>query len=145
VEPANIDLDKGSGRNRKSGAMLGAEHVARLNSYLQCLATEGRRLPSKSGKVNVSAVALACGFDRAVLYQNPAARSILQEAAIRLGLDAQIAVRDSTAVDRRDQRILQLEQENATLKAEVFEIRRALRRLEHIEELMVETGKRIPR
>ena len=67
--------------------------------------------------MNVSAVALACGFDRAVLYQNPAARQLLKEAAARLGLDAKVSAWDAVAVDLRDQRILKLEQENANLKA----------------------------
>ena len=93
--------------------------------------------------MNVSAVALACGFDRAVLYQNPAARQLLKEAAARLGLDAKVSAWDAVAVDLRDQRILKLEQENANLKAEIFELRRNLRRLEHVEEIMIETGRRV--
>jgi hypothetical protein len=127
----------------RSGAMVGAEHVVSLDAYLHALVAEGRRLPAKGAKVNVSAVALACGFDRAVLYQNPAARELLREAAIEIGLDGEIGERPAEPVDRRDQRILKLEQENANLKAEIFDLRRALRRLEHIEEVMVETGKRV--
>jgi hypothetical protein len=125
--------------------MLGTENVVRLESYLNALAEHGRRLPAKGDKVNVSAVALACGFDRAVLYQNPSAREILQKAAVNIGLDGQAATREAVAVDRRDQRILKLEQENANLKAEIFDLRRMLRRLEHIEEIMVKTGKRVGR
>ena len=125
--------------------MLGAENVQRLKAYVEELASATRGLPARGGRINASAIALACGFDRGVLYQNPAAREVLQEAATRLGLDGQVAKRETVSIDRRDQRILKLEQENAGLKAEIFELRRMLRRLEHIEETMVETGKRVPR
>jgi hypothetical protein len=128
---------------RKSGAEIGAANVQRLKSYLDRLANSGSKLPSQNGKVNASAVALACGFDRAVLYQNPGARQMLRQAAARLGLDAQVASRKAVSVDPRDQRILKLEQENANLKAEVFELRRNLRRLQHVEEVMIETGRRV--
>jgi hypothetical protein len=122
------------------------EPVAYLSdSYLDRVAISGGKLPSQNGKVNASAVALACGFDRAVLYQNPGARQMLHEAAAKLGLDAQVSTREAVSVDLRDQRILKLEQENATLKAEVFELRRNVRRLEHVEEIMVETGRRVSR
>ncbi len=145
-------MDPKAGNNRppidirhKSGAMLGSENVVRLEAYLKALAEHGRRLPAKGEKVNVSAVALACGFDRAVLYQNPSARDLLHKAAVNIGLDGQVATRETVTTDRRDQRILKLEQENANLKAEIFDIRRMLRRLEHIEEIMVETGRRVGR
>jgi hypothetical protein len=130
---------------RQSGAEIGAENVQRLRVYLEMIAVAGRGLPAHNGKVNTSAVALACGFDRAVLYQNPAARQLLEEAATRLGLDAQVSTREAVSIDLRDQRILKLEQENATLKAEIFDLRRNLRKLEHVEEIMVDTGRRITR
>ena len=128
---------------RQSGADIGAANVQRLKSYLDQLAASGGKLPSRQGKVNASAVALACGFDRVVLYQNPAAREMLRQAATTLGLDAQVSSRRAVSVDPRDQAILKLQQENANLKAEVFELRRRLRRLEIIEEVMIETGRRL--
>jgi hypothetical protein len=127
----------------QSGAIMGAENAKRLAAYLNQLSAASRGLPARSGKINTSAVALACGFNRAVLYQNPAARQLLQEAAAKLGLDAEVVARKASPVDLRDHRIQKLEQENANLKAEVFSLRRTLRKVEHIEEIMVETGKRV--
>jgi hypothetical protein len=40
---------------------------------------------------------------------------------------------------------MQLEQANAVLKAEVEALRERLKRFSHIEEHMVETGRRVPR
>lgn len=128
---------------KQSGTVIGSSNVERLKAYINQLVGSGRGLPAQRGRVNVSAVALACGFDRAVLYQNPTARQVLATAAKTLGLDAQVARREFTHADLRDQRIQKLEQENANLKAEIFELRRALRRFEHIEEMMTETGKRV--
>ena len=52
----------------KSGSAIGAENVDRLEQYLAALAREGRKLPERAGRPNLSAIALACGFDRQVLY-----------------------------------------------------------------------------
>jgi hypothetical protein len=62
----------------KSGSALGAENVGRLKTYLDDLKAESRPLPMRAGEPNRSAIALACGFDRQVLYKNPAAASLLQ-------------------------------------------------------------------
>jgi hypothetical protein len=130
----------------KSGTQLGSDNVERLKTYLSELNGEGRGLPARGGKVNVTAIALACGFDRQVLYKNPAAKQALEEAAARLGLEASEAERaTSNETDHRDRRILQLEQANAVLKAEVEALRERLKRFSHIEEHMVETGRRVPR
>lgn len=44
--------------------------------------------------------------------------------------------------DRRDRRIMQLEQQNASLRAEKQALRERLRRLEAVEEIMVHAGRR---
>jgi hypothetical protein len=136
---------------RKSGFQVGAEYVERLKRYLADVATEGRPLPARGGKPNASAIALACGFDRQVLYKNPAAKELFDKAVRELGVEraADHGKLDDekpvTHSDPRDQRILKLEQENAALRAERADLRARLRRLEHIEELMVETGRRVAR
>jgi len=135
----------------KSGCQVGAEYVERLKSYLADVATEGRPLPARGGKPNASAIALACGFDRQVLYKNPAAKELFDKAARELGVERAAdhekfdSEKPVARSDPRDQRILKLEQENASLRAERADLRARLRRLEHIEELMVETGRRAAR
>lgn len=130
----------------QSGADLGKQNVEALRRYIGALERQGAALPARNGKINVSAVALACGFDRAVLYQNPAAKRELAEAAARLGLDG-MAERpaEAGATDPRDERIRRLEQQNAALLAENHDLRRQLTRLRHIEEHMAETGRRVAR
>ena len=130
----------------KSGNEIGAENVERLREYLASLQQEGRKLPERGGKANLSAIALACGFDRQVLYKNPAAKRLLDEAIEQVGL-AEIAGDEKPIVrsDRRDQRILTLEQQNASLRAENTGLREKLRRLEQVEEIMIETGRRVSR
>ena len=132
-------------KHNQSGAILGADNAKRLTTYLEKLCAAGHGLPSRNGRVNTSAVALACGLSRAVLYQNPAARRLLQEAVSKLGLYAPIVAHKAAPVDPRDQRIMKLEHDNANLKAETLALRRALRKAECVEELMVETGKRVSR
>jgi signal recognition particle subunit SEC65 len=131
---------------QKSGSEIGAENVGRLKNYLDSLRQEGRKLPERGGKANISAIALACGFDRQVFYQNPAAKRLLDDAIEHLGL-AEV-VSDEKPIprsDRRDQRILTLEQQNASLRAENAGLREKLRHLEQVEEIMIESGRRISR
>jgi len=139
----------------KSGRERGAENVEALRTYVAALEAEGRAVPERGGKVNVSAVALACGFDRQVLYSNPAAKALLEEAVGRLGLgmpeQRRMARRDAdSGPDPRDRRIHQLEQANASLRAELHALREEklqlkakLARLGHIEAHIIETGRRV--
>jgi hypothetical protein len=128
----------------KSGAVLGAENVETLRKYLAALETEGRPLPMRAGEPNRSAIALACSFDRQVLYKNAAAAALLKEAMD--GLPAADAAEDPKPVprsDRRDRRIMSLEQENAALRAENSGLRHELRRLRQVEDIMVTSGRRV--
>ena len=130
----------------KSGSAVGAENVARLKAHLEAVEREGCGLPVRGGDVNRSAIALACGFDRQVLYKNLAAKALLEAAVEKLGL-AEAEEEDAPVVktDRRDQRILTLEQQNASLRAENAGLREKLRRLEQVEDIMVTTGRRVSR
>jgi hypothetical protein len=128
----------------KSGSAVGAENVAHLKAYLDAVEREGRALPIRGGEVNRSAIALACGFDRQVLYKNPTAKALLDDAVKKLGIagpedDAEPVVK----TDRRDERIRTLEQQNASLRAELTGLRDKLRRLEQVEDIMVTTGRRV--
>ena len=128
------------------GAAKGKENVQRLEAYLQALGQAGRPLPARDGKPNMSAIALACGFDRGVLYSNADAKVAIEQAAESLGLAAYEAPQErSPADDHRDRRIMKLEQENATMRAENIELRRRLKQLEHVEAHMIETGRRVVR
>ncbi len=62
----------------KSSLDMAREYEARLEHYLDHV----EALPARNGKLNVSAVAAACGFDRQILYKNRNARALI-EAAVR--------------------------------------------------------------
>ncbi|KQQ45674.1 hypothetical protein ASF58_19050 [Methylobacterium sp. Leaf125] len=129
-----------------SGAAAGAENVRRLKAYLDGLAAQQMSLPVRQGRVNVSAVALSCGFDRQVLYKNSVAKEMLAQAEAELGLDREVAEAEDDKppvrpTDQRDRRIHKLEQENASLRAEVVGLRERLRRVRHVEEHMADTGR----
>lgn len=132
---------------RLSGTDLGQVNLGKVASYLDGLAAAGQKLPERDGKPNMSAIAMAAGVDRQVLYKNPAVRAAIEQAAGNLGLDAYERRQEQApgGPDRRDQRILKLEQENAALRAENIELRRRLRTVEHVEEHMVATGRRTVR
>jgi hypothetical protein len=129
----------------KSGGAIGAENVERLKSYLDALERESRPLPMRGGEPNRSAIALACGFDRQVLYKNPAAKALLAAAVEKLdtGVAQDDEAKPEPKSDRRDRRILSLEQQNAALRAENAGLREKLRRLEQVEDIMVTTGPRV--
>jgi hypothetical protein len=126
----------------KSGKQVGDAHATRLEAYLANI----EKLPSRGGKVNLSAVALACNFDRAVLYNNPTCRTLLESAIAGKDLEGIVprepGERDEEKI-RLERRIHDLEQQNSALKAEVFELRAQLNRIPIIEHHIAETGRRI--
>jgi len=128
----------------KSGQEVGKENVAALGTYLQGLRAEGKGLPSRNGRVSASAIALAAGVDRQSLYKNPHCRSLLEAAAQEMGL-AGIEVRDVPLPkdDGKDLRIQTLENQVASLTAEVHGLRRQLAQFSHIEAHMTATGRRV--
>jgi len=123
---------------------VGKVHVKSLEIYLSGLRAKREGLPSRNGKVNMSAVATASGFNREVLYQNPLCKKLLQDAVTSLGLRG-VENRDQpedTEKVKLERRVTQLEQQNAALTAEVHELRRRLTQYQHIEEIL-ESGKRV--
>ncbi|MBR0910167.1 hypothetical protein [Bradyrhizobium japonicum] len=129
----------------KSGSVLGAENAETLKNYLEALEREGRPLPMRAGEPNRSAIALACGFDRQVLYKNPTAKALLESASAKLPAVAadEKEGKPEAKSDRRDRRIMTLEQQNAAQRAEIAGLREKLRRMEQVEDIMVSTGRRV--
>lgn len=124
----------------KSGKQAGEENVEKLRDYLNAIDA----VPERSGKANISAIAEACGFQRQVLYKNPAAKDLLERAITAKGLKG-ISKEEGEKDQERvllDSKINRLEQNNAALNAEVYELRRKLEQYAHIEE-MLERGKRV--
>ena len=128
-----------------SGAEIGRLNAERLRVYIEALKAEGKPLPSRAGKPNLSAIALACEFDRQVLYKNPACRELLAQATAEGMLRPPDSRPNSSFSETAalEAKILKLEQRDAARKAEVEELRKRLRQLQHVEEHLIETGRRI--
>ena len=143
-------------RASKNGRQIGEENVERLRAYLDELKESGNRLPARNGQPDKSAIALACGFNRQTLYNNPEAVALLGRAVEEIGLDAKGKVpSDSKAahmqhqMDRRDRRIQQLEEslqariaENQWLRQELKKLKDQLRSYGFMEEVMTANGRR---
>lgn len=132
----------------KSGSALGRENAARLEDYLASI----DHLPVRGGRVNVTAVARACGFDRQVLYTNPACRSLLNAAASKKGfpdveVGQPISKEDESMVPLKklreaERRVGALEKKVSELRARIVGLETRLRRHDIIETELIARGRR---
>lgn len=124
---------------QKSNREVGAENLETLRRWLE--RAEG--IPERHGSANISAIAVAAGLDRQVLYR-PAAREMIAKAVAEKGLGMPDQERADGAegedLARANRRIHELEQQLAAAKAELHDLRRRLRRYEHLEIHLAETG-----
>lgn len=148
------DLRQKSNQPRKSGKQIGADNVERLRVYIDHLKSEEARLPSRNGKPDKSAIALAAGFSRLTLYNNPSAIALLAEAVEEVGLEGELSPGSAKAahlqhqVDRRERRIQRLEEllatkaaENEALRKDKRELEEKLRQYSVMEEVMSTSGR----
>jgi hypothetical protein len=145
---------------RPSGAQRSNENVALFEAYVKSLKERGEPLPTKlDGQINLSKIAADSGIgDRGRLYTNDRVRSLLEQAEAELprpqlaepqeGKDGgSKAAATDAALQRTERRLHRLEQQNAALVAENAELRRQnieLRLQLGREDMMIETGRRIP-
>lgn len=110
---------------------ISEENFLRLEAYIERMQDAGLKLPSRGGKVNKTAVATACGFNRETFTQNKRFDQRLDKAVVALGLEGPTALE----LPRRDgadkARINMLEQQLAALRGENYELRRKLASYEH--------------
>lgn len=126
---------------KRYGHEIGKEYVETLAAYLERIET----LPAQRGKINVTAIAEASGVPRQSLYKNEECRALIDNAVATKGLtgiEEREARQGDTDKARLERRVMSLEQSNASLVAENHELRRQLKRLKHVEEMMVH-GKRV--
>lgn len=142
----------------KNGRDIGLEHLDTLQAFLR----SGQSLPQgRDGSVNLSELARLSGIPKSSFYQNPAIRILV--AGLRAAPDPQevggakpvlgeqkrampsgVEHRQTKLLERR---VNQLEQQNAALVAENAELRRQLKLLRlqmGREDMVIETGRRIP-
>ncbi|PSJ59879.1 hypothetical protein [Pseudaminobacter soli (ex Li et al. 2025)] len=110
---------------------ISEENFLRLEAYIEKMQNAGLKLPSRGGKVNKTAVATACGFNRETFTQNKRFEQRLDEAVVTLGLESPTAPEPPRRDGAAKARITMLEQQLAALRGENYELRRKLARYEH--------------
>lgn len=120
----------------------------------------------RGNKLNRSEIAAECGFALSVMRQNPAVKTALETLEARLTALGIIQPRESApegpnepddasekVIDKRimaakgraEARVKALEEQNASLKAEVASLRERLRRFEHLDDHLGRTGRLLPK
>lgn len=117
--------------NLNSFQQISEDNFHRLEAYIEKMQASGMKLPSRGGKVNKTAVATACGFNRETFTQNKRFEQRLDEAVIVLGLEGPAAPEPMRRDGADKARITILEQQLAALRGENYELRRKLARYEH--------------
>jgi len=147
----------------KSGKQIGNDYVAILNAFLQ----SGDKLPisANAGTLNLTELHRLTGIPRSSFYQNESLKTILEKAHDEQGIPrwGQVSAASSDEVDREaadvkgpdrelkatrllERKVHQLEQQNACLMGENFELRRQVKefKLEVARfDFMAETGRRV--
>jgi hypothetical protein len=139
--------------SRLSGRERGEENLAQVRRYLSDLKTTGQSLPFEDGRPNITAIAEASGVLRNVFYTNAGVKRLLAEFIGDFGECNQEptgTARAQRQLDIKERRILQLEQQLASVKAETEELRQRLAAAEQkltryrvIEEEVLQTGRRV--
>lgn len=144
---------------RRSGAQQAEDYVENFQAYLGGLKERGDPLPLRgNGELNLSKIAADSGIrDRGRFYTNTKLKALLEHArstqpapvtSATVGVPHVVASEaDSDTLRRVERRAQRLEQQNAALVAENAELRRQLRELRlqlGREDMVIETGRRLP-
>jgi hypothetical protein len=139
--------------DRLSGRERGEENLAKVRRYLAGLHATGQSLPFEDGRPNITAIAEASGVLRNVFYTNAGVRRLLAEFIAGLGegqKEPTGLARARRQLDMKERRILQLEQQLASVRAEAEELRKRLAAAEQkliryrvIEEEILQAGRRV--
>ncbi|WP_296871819.1 VPA1267 family protein [Tibeticola sp.] len=143
-----------------SGQQVAEENVRRFTAWVASKTDDDFRSMVLRGVLSRTDIAAECGFAKSVLSQNPRIRDSLKdlEAGLRergvlpkpaaepAGGPVEPRTRQAEGVGslRDAERLKRLEQENAGLRAELAEVKRALSRYAVLQEALAETG-RLPR
>ena len=129
--------------NRLSGRERGQENLAKVRSYLAGLKAASQSLPLEDGRPNITAIAEANAGVKRLLAEF--AGGSVGSAEPTAGL-----ARAERQLEVKDRRILQLEQQLASVKAENEELRKRLAageqrltRYKLIEEDVLKAGRRV--
>ncbi len=143
-----------------SGRQVADENVKKFVAWVTTKSDEDFRSISLRGVLSRTDIAAECGFAKSVLNQNPRIRDSLKELEAQLRgrgvlprpaaeaagslLEPRTRQADGVGSAREAERLKRLEQENASLRAELAEVKRALSRYAVLQDALAETG-RLPR
>lgn len=143
-----------------SGQQVAEDNVRRFAAWVAGKTDADFRSMVLRGVLSRTDIAAECGFAKSVLSQNPRIRDSLKEleeqlrgrgvlpkpAAEATGSPLEPRTRQAEGVGsaRDAERLKRLEQENASLRAELAEVKRALARYAVLQDALAETG-RLPR
>lgn len=143
-----------------NGPQLAEENVRKFATWAAGQTDEDFRSMARRGVLSRTDIAAECGFAKSVLSQNPRIRDSLKELEEQLrrrgvlpkpvaeatGSPSELRTRQVEGVSsaRDAERLKRLEQENASLRAELTEVKRALSRYGVLQDALAETG-RLPR
>ena len=153
-------------QSNQSGQQLARDNLAKFQSWIpEREVTNDWHDYLRGDKLNRSEIAAECDFSLSVMRQNPAVKEALEALESRLttlGLtqplrtapDAsnEAAAASEKVIDKRimaakgraEARVKALEEQNASLKAEVASLRERLRRFEHLDAHLSRTGRLLP-
>lgn len=140
-----------------SGRQLAEQNVQTFAAWVASKTDDDFRALANRGVLSRTEIAKECGFGKPALNQNPRIKAALRELeeglrargvlppAIEREPEATPApLMRETGTQRAAQdaeRLRRLEQENASLKAEVAELKRALERYAVLREALAQTGR----
>jgi len=143
-----------------SGRQQAEHNIATFNAWIASKTDDDFRAITNRGILSRKEIATECGFARSVLDQNPRINEALRhlEEGLRLrGVLPPLVDRDPEAPSetllrepgrlraaQEAERLRRLEQENAGLRAEVAELKRAIEKFTVLREALALTG-RVPR
>ncbi len=143
-----------------SGRQVADENVVKFAAWVAAKTDDDFRAMVVRGVLSRTEIAAECAFAKSALAQNPRIRAALKQLEeglrtrgvlpkpLEKGPEAASEPRmrraEGVASPRDAERLKRLEQENASLKAEVAELKRLLGRYRVLQDGLAETG-RLPR
>lgn len=143
-----------------SGKQLAAQYVASFTVWVASKTDDDYRAMVSRGVLKRKEIAKECGFGTSVLDQNPGVKGALKELEDSLrergvlppAVERDPSVPQAPLMRERGlgraaedaERLRRLEQENAALKAEVAELKRAVEKFSVLRDALALTG-RLPR
>ncbi len=140
-----------------SGQQLAAQYLATFTTWLASKTDAEFRAMASRGVLSRKEIAKECGFSPSVLTQNPRVKSLLTEKEGELrgrgvlppvatsagddAADAPVRVRGKSRAAADAEYVKRLETENASLRAELSEVKRKLERHELLDEALATTGR----